>query len=182
VPIPAGSSALVAPEDLADYLKRPAFAVGSNEERQAQQAVVIASATVIGRTGQRFLPGTSTETLMSLDGQWLYLTQRPVTTVTAVAIGGVAVTDYIVVEDRLFRRSGWRAAWDTPPVVTVTYSHGGEVPVDVVGAVLAVAAELYGNPSGLESETVGEYSYRLGAASRAALDEIELRYRGPVIA
>jgi hypothetical protein len=163
VPTVAASSSLASVNDLAVYLKRPAFVVGSDEERQAQQAVLIASEAVRSTTGQVFTSGTSTVNLPVPDGQWLALPQRPVTGVTSVTLDGAALVegvDYTRVGDRLFRYSGWQSYGFGPPVVTVAYSHGGVVPDDVLGAVLAVAADLFDNPLGLTSETIGNYTWR----------------------
>lgn len=149
-----------------------------------QQALDIASAIVASRCGQQFLPGTSTVALPTPAGPWLSLPQRPLdgTAAIAVVIDGVAVTDWTRVGDRLFRYGGWRARWDTAPVVTVTYSHGGPVPTVVLGAVLAVAADIYENPSGLSSETVDDYTWRRsetdrGSEASLALSEAVRAYR-----
>lgn len=161
---------------LATFEQLAAHMRSNLDAASAYQALWTASAMVTRRTGQQFLPGTSTETIALSGGQWLFLPQRPVVEVASVSIGAQPVADYVVVGDRLFRYGGWRGAWNAPPVVTVTYSHGGDVPDDVIGAVLAVAADVYGNPANLISETVGEYTYRLSGSGKSALDEIAKAY------
>lgn len=167
---------------LADYLHETPWAVGSAEQRRAQQALDIASAIVRSRTGQRFEAGTYTVRLTATDEQWLTLPQRDVSAVSAVTLDGTAVTDYTLVGNRLFRYSGWRTDGYGPPLVDVTFTTTGQVPDDVLGAVLAVAADIYENPRGLASETIGDYTWRgseseRGSVADARLAEVARAYR-----
>lgn len=145
---------------------------------RAQQALNIASAVVRSETGQTFEAGTSTVALPTPHGQWLTLPQRPVTAVTTITIDGLAVTDFTRYGNRLFRFAGWTASSITAPVVTVTYSHGGAVPDDVLGVVLAIAADVVENQRGLtsETETIDDYTYtwRASDTEQGSLASVEL--------
>jgi hypothetical protein len=163
------STDLVTLTHLVNHLQRPAF--DADEVRQAQQALDIAVQVVRSRTGQDFTAGTSTVSLPLPDDQWLRLPQQPVTAVTSVTLDGVAVTDFQLVNGRLFRHAGWHVTTATAPVVTVTYSHGGTVPDDVRGAALAVAADLFDNPAGLQSETIDGYTWRRSDTAEGLLAE-----------
>lgn len=187
MPIPAASSDLAAPADLADYLHEPLFAAGSDEERQAEMALRIASAVVRSRTGQRFAAGTAVLSLPATGDPWLLL-PRFATTIDAVSLDGTVVApgsgagEYTLVGNRLYRHNGWSSYAYGPPVVTVTVGFSGEIPEDIFGATLAVAADVYENPRGLTSETVDDYAWRgsdseRGSAAQQALAAVEREYR-----
>jgi hypothetical protein len=94
----------------------------------------------------------------------------------------VAVTDHVVVGNRVFRYAGWHASDVTAPVVTVTYTHGGTVPDEVLGATLAVAADIFENPTSLSSETIDDYTWRRSDSATGLLAEqllamVERTYR-----
>lgn len=119
---------------------------------------------------------------VELDGRWkrtMYLPERPVTAVTAVAIDDTPLTvdvDYTWSRNgKLSRitqtssrrvprpRTGWWGGDEA--VVTVTYSHGyASIPEDVKGIVLAAAARTYTNPTGKVSESIGTWSASHGGA------------------
>lgn len=158
--------------DLSDYLGT-GFETAP-QTLQAELALRIATSVVQSRTGQNFLAGSSTVTVGAPRGPWLSLPQRPVTAVAEVSINGTQVTDYTAVGSRLFRYQGWAVSYFAAPVVTVTYSHGGTVPDLVLGAVLAVAADIYENPTGLSSESIDDYTWRRSETSRGAEAAIAL--------
>lgn len=171
---------LATPAQLADYIRETPWTAGSPDERQAQQALDIASGIVRSRTGRDWATGSFTAYLPATDSQWLSLPADA--TVTAVTIDGAAVTDYTVVGERLFRYAGWLTSAYSPPVITVIYTTSGVVPDDVLGAVLAVAADIYENPRGLASESIDDYTWRaseseFGAQAGAALTAVAAAYR-----
>jgi hypothetical protein len=173
---------LAAKADLATFLGVDAWAAGTAEDSQAALALRIASSTVRSRTGQTFTAGTSTVALPTPDGQWLYLPKTPVVSIDALSIDGVAVTDYTVIGNRVFRYVGWDASDVTAPVVMVTYTYGGTVPDEVLGATLAVAADIFENPTGLSSETIDDYTWRrsdspTGMLAEQMLSTVERAYR-----
>ena len=147
------------PDELATYLQ-----ASSVNEEAAQLALDIATAVVVERTGQDFEQGTNTVVTLNPDGEDIYLPQRPVSAVTSVTTRnrGYAETttrtvhaDYEVMGSRL----RWVGLGTWPYEVTVTYSHGyADIPADVKGATLAVAAEFYNNPEGLSRSQIDDAS------------------------
>lgn len=132
---------------------------------------------------------------IELPGTWspeLWLPQRPVVTVSAVAVNALAIPvggftwsiggqlyrgplpvgNAAEADDEDPRISGWGGPRSK---VTVTYSHGfEEIPGDVVDLCLAVAARILANPDDAQSETIGEYSHTdAHAGTGAALTEDE---------
>lgn len=115
-------------------------------------------------------------TVESPDGPWLELPQRPVNSVTSVAINGQAVGNYTQVGDRLYRVYGW--AWPSvdviPPMavyglmstVTVTYDAGySEVPQIIVSVCIGAAMRAFDNPMGVAREAIDDYSRELPAGA-----------------
>lgn len=163
---PDSSDYFASVADLADYLHLPAFT--GDELRHAQLAVRLASGVLRTRTGQTFTSGTTTVMLPATDSQWLPLPPFGVTEVTAVSLDGTAITDHTRVGGRLFRYGGWASCWEGAPMVTVTYSYDGQIPEFVVGAALAVAADLFENPRGLTSESIDDYTWRASDSERGS--------------
>jgi hypothetical protein len=152
-----------APADLAAYLQREAFIAASAEEKSAQLALDIATATVVARTGQTFVAVAGDVVTLDTHGEEdVFLPQRPVTAVTSVVTrdrGSSTTTtrtlntDYEVRGDRL----RWVGIGTWPYEVTVTYDHGyAAIPDDVKGATLAVAAEIHSNPEGLARSAIDD--------------------------
>ncbi|MEV0830893.1 MULTISPECIES: hypothetical protein [Streptosporangiaceae] len=154
-----------------------------------------ASALVRSYTGQNFGPATSTVTLRSQAGMIL-LPQRPVTgvtSVTAIGINGapdVGIVDYwwdgldkIRLGEGTFVINLPEIWWDEddgyPGTYRVVYSHGAEVPPDVVMVVCGMVLRTVTAPTavgGITSETIGPYSYRLesaGVGTMVSLSEAE---------
>src|SRR6266704_1307233 len=92
--------------------------------------------------------------------------QMPFGPVTAVRVKGVAITDYTVIGQSLYRRFRFGAFWAFPPdLVEVDYSYGyATVPDDVKGAVLETAAGAYENPvsPGVVGEALDDYTVKFG--------------------
>lgn len=164
-------------DDLADYMQStPSRAAG-------ERALRTASATIRRHTKQT-LTRVDNETIELPGGdRILVLPQRPAVvdaehplTVVELAAGG---TEIVAVEDRDFTRlgdeldrgdpwfpqdrfMGWpfnrvQGVWT--PKVRVTYSHGYlEVPDDIVGVCLDLAAATVSNPNRYRSETAGSVS------------------------
>lgn len=90
------------------------------------------------------------------------LPQRPVETVTAVEVDGLATADWWLDGNELLVRNwSWAQppAAHQPPQVEVTYTHGWDpVPGDITAIVLQAANRVIVNPSGIRSETVGGIS------------------------
>jgi hypothetical protein len=181
---------LLAPvEDLQAWLQDPGL-----DPATAAVALAAASGVVRGRTGQDFTAVVAdTVVLDGMEDQWLTLPQRPVTAVTAVAINGVTqgALSWWLSGSRLYRWRGWNRALVSsastafglaPTLITVTYDHGyDEIPDDVKGAVLAIAADIVTNPAGLVSENIDDYTWRrsespAGTAAGVLLAAVVRRY------
>lgn len=155
-----------------------------------------ASAAVRGYTGQQFTEATTTVRVKPRKGL-VRLPQRPVTAVTAVEdTNGNAVLHTWRGDDTVSVSGNTPDTWAWEPwrngltSVDVTYTHGyDEVPDDIIAVVCQIAGRAMGHAAdttGMQSETIGEYSYSVGAAAaagglgllndeRAVLD----RYRRP---
>lgn len=164
---------LATPSDLASLLQQDLDTATATLLLEAATAVVQAV------TGQRLVQVSNEIVVLDLDehdsSPYLDLPQRPVTAVTTVLVGGVAVTDYSTQlrRNRLWRAYGWRSSLTyyatQPSLVTVTYSHG-YAPTDqrlqlARGAALSLAASVYANPGGVTREQIDDYAVAYEAAS-----------------
>lgn len=147
------------PAELASFLQVPEV-----DTLSAQMALDAATSRIDAVTrGWRFLPVAAT-TVSLAGGQRSLRLQRPVTAVASVASTSLGVVtahavnvDYELVGSEL----RWLGCYGWPDNLTVTYSRGmAAVPGDVKDACLQVTALRYGNPSGLESETIDDYTWR----------------------
>lgn len=114
--------------------------------------------------GQRIVAATSTAVIDVDECDWepyLELVQFPVRSVSAVLLNGVAVTDYYLRGQKLWRASGWRGSTTAPAQVTVTTAHGylsGSQWLELArDATLSLAKLGYGNPGGTTSEAIDDY-------------------------
>lgn len=150
-------------DDVAARLGRDLTAA---EETRVETLVVDASAAVRSYTGQTFSAETTTDRLRVKAGT-VRLPQRPVTDVTEVTdLDGndLAFTWYHGDSITLagVPANGW---------VDVTYEHGWEeLPADIVAVVCQIVGRALGTPAdqgGYQSETIGNYTYAIGAAAAA---------------
>lgn len=147
--------------------------VDASETTIVANYLAVASAAIREAAGS---PISQTESTVTVEGeadQRLRLPGSPVTAVSAVLLDGVAVTDWRLRTDRLWRFGGW-AGCDGPSEVTVTYTHGlPEVPADLVdlvgrlvaGALASYRAEDNGASLGTQvvtSERIGDYAVTYG--------------------
>lgn len=175
------------PADLAAYLQIPAPDAGTAEESTMQLALDIASSVVAARAGQEFAATSgATITLDTHYGEDVRLPQRPVTAVTSVTTrdrGATSTTartlntDYEVRGDRL----RWVGIGSWPYEVTVTYDYGyAEIPDEVRGATLAVAAEIFDNPEGLSrsalDDDTAQHEWAEDSPAEKMLKLVERRY------
>lgn len=149
------------------------LAVDDAETAIVQTYLAVASAAVREAAGTPISQTTSTVTLEGEADQRLRLPGSPVTAVTVVELDGVALTDWRLRSDRLWRHGGWTAC-DGPSEVEVTYTHGlPEVPadiVDLVGRLVAGALSSYRAEDGgaslgtqvVTSERIGDYAVTYG--------------------
>lgn len=126
---------------------------------------------------------------VELTGTWnhqLWLPQRPVIDITALAVRLAGSTTFTAMEvtDIPFTRRGMVAYpsaswidgspggyWGSPTAsIQVTYSHGyEEIPSDVISTVCSMAVRGMQNPSGLQSESIGTYSYAYPVGSTGSV-------------
>jgi hypothetical protein len=128
-----------------------------------------------------------TVTLIPAEGR-IVLPERPVIDVTAVA--GLPAGGWTLVRDTLLPGPVYSYMWElddiitgnvtwTPmsmPTVQVTYSHGfQDIPLDLRGLCLSVAARMYVNPSSVEMESIGVVQTRYSQKGGMDLTEVEKR-------
>ncbi|MFC4494070.1 hypothetical protein ACFPA8_07980 [Streptomyces ovatisporus] len=143
--------------------------VALSEELALATFLDTASATVREAAGCPISETTDTVVLEGGRDLRLPLPGPPVSTVSAVLVDGVAVSDWTLRSGALLRDAGWQSGC-TPPEVTVTYTHGlPTVPADIVDLVCRLAAKslvgLRTSPEDaglaappLVSERIGDYS------------------------
>jgi hypothetical protein len=159
-----------------DDLEDRGFTVEASETTVANTYLRTASAAVREAAGVPISRTTSTFTLEGARGQWLRLPGLPIVSVASVSIDGVAVTDYRLRSERLWRACGWTGC--EPSEVEVTQTHGLlEVPADIVDLVCRMAASGIvsvrdDDGTGLAtakevtSERLGDWSVTYGADGR----------------
>ncbi|MFD9949689.1 hypothetical protein ACFWYW_55615 [Nonomuraea sp. NPDC059023] len=154
----------------------------SDEAGRASVLLDDASALVRAYTRQDFAPPAPTTVVLRASGGVVRLPKRPVTAVTSVVMVGMYGSPDITVVGwgwdglDVIDVSGWTSciinlpeavyeADDLPSTYRVTYTHGyATVPPVVVAVVAGMVGRTMAAPtttSGLTSETIGSYSYRL---------------------
>lgn len=147
------------------YLRKAPPDVGSPAEAWAQQALDAAAGTIENEAGQ--LLGESTDTIVrdGKGGTELIVPRWPVTAVTSVTLLDpdgdtllVADTDYTWAEYGAIERLG--SCWPKRKrSVEVVYTAGyAEVSLDLKRIAWRLAATAGENPTGLESEKIGDWS------------------------
>lgn len=162
-------------QDLADALQIPLadLPVGTGT-----LLLECATAVVQAVTGQRIVQTTgATFSLTGTTDAWLDLPQIPVTAVGTVTLDGVtltagtaasAPTTYRRVGNRLWRGDGWQTYVDVPSDVVVGgvthgYAAGSQDLQLGRSAVLSLAKGQFSNPSGVQSESIDDYSLTYNA-------------------
>lgn len=149
---------LATPSDLASLLQRDV------DTATATLLIELATARVQRAAGgQRIVDATTTAVIDVRDpcDYFLPLPQWPVRSVSAVLLDGVAISDWYLREQKLWRAVGWMSSWSPPSQVKATYVHG--YPTDAQGlqlakdACLSLAQMGYGNPDAATSEAIDDY-------------------------
>ncbi|MFJ9748875.1 hypothetical protein [Streptomyces chartreusis] len=163
-----------------DDLEARGFTVEASETDVATTYLGVASAAVREAAGVPISRTTSTVTLEGTSGQWLRLPGPPIASVASVSIDGVAVTDWLLRSERLWRAVGWTGC--EPSEVEVTQTHGLlEVPEDIVDLVCRMTASaIVASRDGtalattkeVTSERLGDWSVTYGADGR--ISEMDL--------
>ncbi|PZF98256.1 hypothetical protein [Micromonospora deserti] len=141
-----------------------------------------ASAAVRDAAGVPITLTTATVTLNTVPGRRLRLPAVPVRSVAAVLLDGVAITDWKLRGNSLWRACRWQKPCDIPAEVTVTFTAGlDEVPADIVdmvcnlvGAGVAHAADGYEANTGKESEAIDDYRVAYAQGPDAPVSPMEL--------
>lgn len=136
----------------------------------------VASVLVRDAAGSPISRVTSTVTLEGEPDARLRLPGLPVSSVSTVLVGGLAVTDWRLASGALWRASGWRPGYE-PSAVDVTYTHGlAAVPADIVDLVCRLAGqELSALRSGdvqsraVTQERIGDYAVTYGDAETGTM-------------
>jgi hypothetical protein len=170
--------------ELASYLKMDV------DTATATLAIQTASQLFSVRANTAFTAVTVTYQAVG-QGYWqLALPYRPIISVSAVRVAGVAITDYTRIKTVLYRLQGFGVPGRFPPdLVEVDLTHGyAAVPDDVKFAVLETAGGAYSSPDvTVKSESIDDYSVSSSAdsggmaLSKSAQDLADL-YRGTIMA
>lgn len=140
----------------------------------AAAAVALASASAVIRKWARQTISRvvdDTVRLRVLDCDELVLPQRPVVSVSEVAVNGLVLNDWVLSGDRLLRAGGWHrlpgtTTYPDPGLVQVTYTHGfEEIPDDVRAVCLDLASATLANPSMLRQESIDDYARTFASES-----------------
>lgn len=151
---------LITPSELASALQQDV------DTATATLLIELATGKVQAACGQLLVDTTSTITLhvdpCSGYDPWLPLPQRPVRAVGSVLIDGVAVTDWYLRDQQLWRLNGWNVNASAPTEISVVdlvhgYLDGAQALQLARGMVLGLAMAGYGNPGGATSEAIDDY-------------------------
>lgn len=123
-----------------------------------------ASAGVRDAAGCSITEATGTVTLTGDGSRWLTLPGYAITAVSSVQLDDRVITDYRLVNGRLYRSAGW-GDYDEPSFATVTYAQGlTSAPADIVDLVCSLvaagasrAADGYDPNRGVSSERIDDY-------------------------
>lgn len=143
-----------------------------------------ASAAVREAAGCSISEATGTVVLSGGAGRYLRLPGWAISGVESVSVDGVAVTDWRLVDGRLFRRQGWGDPCD-PPEVVVTYTQGvATVPEDIVNLVcslvaagVAAAEDGFDPHRGISSERIDDYQRSFTRGDDEVVDPLDLPER-----
>jgi hypothetical protein len=172
--------ALASATDLQDFLQQPVDA------NSAALVLDMATGVVQAYTRQHLeYVQDDNVTLIPSEGR-IVLPERPVINVTSVA--GLPSGGWTLVRDTLLPGPVYSYMWElddiitgnvtwTPmsmPTIAVTYSHGfQQIPNDLRGLCLSVAARLYVNPASIEMESTGQAQTRYSQKGGMDLTDVE---------
>lgn len=140
--------------ELASYMQQDV------DTSTATLALQAASATFAQYADTAFSPISTTWTFPGNGGREIWIPFRPVVTVSAIRVNSVAITDYTLINRRLYRSVGFGTFNTFPPdVIEVDLDYGfTTVPDDVKGAVLETAASAFASPdTATVSEQIDDY-------------------------
>lgn len=147
--------------DLASYLQQDVDTATADLVLQmASDRFSLAAATW-------FTPMSVTYTTTGTVAPSIRLPFRPVRSVSAVRVNGVAVTGWTLVKNTLWRPAGFGTACRIPPdEVEIDLSHGEDAPTgDVKAAIVETAGAAYAIPvAAVAGESIDDYQVRYSAA------------------
>ena len=150
----------------------------------AESLLASVSAAVREAAGSPISLEESTITLAGSPSQWLPLNVYAPRVPSTVSIDGQGVTDYTLVDGKLWRQSGWVTRRE-PSLVNVTLEHGlDEVPADIVNMVcMFVAAGMseaksgFAKPRGRQYVSLDDWREGFTTGDREIVDPTELTDR-----
>jgi len=156
----------------------------------ANQVLTLASALFSREADTWFEPTTATYTTLGTPCPSIDLPFRPVISVTAVRINGVAVTGWTLIKRTLWRAQGFGTSCAIPPdKVEIDLTHGYATASDDVKAeILDVAAQAYDIPVGaVVAESIDDYAVKYattggGLQLTPSARSLALSYRGTLVA
>jgi hypothetical protein len=170
---------------LADAASLQARGIDISNTDRINALLAAASAAVRDAAGSAISQETSTVTLWTEAARRIELPARPVESVAAVTLDGVAVTDYRLRGSALWRQCYWQLPDATPGELVVTFTHGYDpVPADIVDLVCSlVAAGLssadddYDPKRGKTYERIDDYQYGMQTGGDELVSPMELPER-----
>lgn len=164
---------LATPQDLASLLQLDYDSLTDGQKATMALLVELGTGKVQRAAGgQRIVDITDTAVIDILDlEQWLELPQRPIRSVSAVNLDGTDITDWKLVNQKLFRLVGWLTSWEEPSQAKVTYTHGyptGSQYLQIGRShTLSLAVNGWDNITGASSEGIDDYKVSYAAADAA---------------
>lgn len=152
----------------------------------ATQAITNASSRFESEADTRFAVSAHVYSTEGYGQQAISLPRQPVVAVTSVTVDGLATADYVLRGSTLYRLARWGGTSPYAALLVVTYTYGWAAPPDdVKEAVLFMAAQSYGNPSGVQRIQIDDYSETYapnGSAPPADWRATARRYRVGAVA
>lgn len=157
---------LAVPADLSDLLGVPAYT--GTKLAQVTRWLQAASDEIRSVLGQQITRNSTTAILPGVEDYWLELPQLPVVSVQSVTMNNAPVTDYRLIQNKLYRWFGWQDLFIIfePRTVSVAYTHGYvTVPGDLVTLCCSLASVgmaqaatgTMGHIPGMTSEAIDDY-------------------------
>ncbi len=172
--------------ELAGYMQR---SFDTYETYSATLALTVVSAEFSRVADTWWAVQSATYQIPGNGGRAVQLPFRPVVSVDAVRIDGMAVTDWTLIRRTLYRTSGFGAWYATmpPAKIEIDLTYGYAAPTDdVKGAVLECAAAIYEQPDGtVTAENIDDYTVRylqLGRKLTPGAQALAELIRGPLVA
>lgn len=150
--------------DLATTADLDALGVDTSDTDLIAALLASASAAVRDAAGCSITSTTGTVTIGGNPSPWLTVPGWAIRSVSAVTIDGEAVTDWKLIDGRLWRAAHWSAVLE-PSAVAITYTQGvADTPADIVNLVCSLVAsgvaraeDGYDPKRGVSSERIDDY-------------------------